>query len=231
MTREEFLAQLPELVKNYQPATDVLKQIGNLEVLMVVGPSGVGKTTLIENSGLAFAPSDTTRPPRPGEEEAADFYFRTDYDQLLREIKGGRFVQVAIGSGGDFYSTKDSSYPNSGVVIKEVIADVLPIFRNLGFKRTISAYITPPSFASWMNRLADHHLSQDQLKKRMAEAQRSLIQSLADPQMHFILNDQLKAAEEQLLNLLIDKTDPSRESQAKEAAANLLAQLEKAGTA
>jgi flagellar biosynthesis GTPase FlhF len=43
MTREEFLAQLPELVKNYQPAPDVLKQIGNLEVLMVVGPSGVGK--------------------------------------------------------------------------------------------------------------------------------------------------------------------------------------------
>jgi guanylate kinase len=228
MTREEFLAQLPELVKNYQPAPDVLKQIGNLEVLMVVGPSGVGKTTLIENSGLTFAPSDTTRPPRPGEEEGVDFYFRTDYGQLVREIKNGRFVQVAIGSGGDFYSTKDSSYPNDGIVIKEVMADVLSVFRNLGFRRTISAYITPPSFASWMNRLADHHLSNDQLKKRIAEAQRSLTQSLADPQMHFILNDKIDAAEQQLMALLTGSVDQKRETQAKQVAINLLAELKRA---
>jgi guanylate kinase len=229
MTREEFLAQLPELVKNYKPAPDVLKQINNLEVLMVIGPSGVGKTTLIDNSGLAFAPSDTTRPPRPGEQEGSDFYFRTDYDQLLNEIKNGRFVQVAIGSGGDFYSTKDTSYPSSGVVIKEVMANVTPIFQGLGFKSTISSFITPPSYKEWMTRLADHNLSADQLSKRLAEAQRSIEFALNQPNMHFILADTIEAAEQQLLNLLINKVDEARESQAKQAAFTLLAELKKAG--
>jgi guanylate kinase len=227
MTREEFLAQLPELVKNYQPAPDVLKQINNLEVLMVIGPSGVGKTTLIDNSGLAFAPSDTTRPPRPGEQEGSDFYFRTDYDQLLNEIKNGRFVQVAIGSGGDFYSTKATSYPSRGVVIKEVMADVTPVFQSLGFKKTISAYITPPSYSEWMKRLSVHHLDQDQLNKRLSEARRSLEYGLSDQNMHFILNDSLQAAEEQLLNLLADKIDQMRETQGKQAAAALLEELKK----
>lgn len=228
MTREEFLAQLPELVKNYQPAPDVINQIKNLEVLMIIGPSGVGKTTLIDNSGLAFAPSDTTRPPRPGEQEGSDFYFRTDYDQIKKEIETGRFVQIAVGSGGDFYSTKDSSYPANGVVIKEVIADAVPIFKGLGFKRAIGAFITPGSYQDWMKRLADHHLDPDQLHKRLAEAQRSLEFGLSDPQIHFILNDQINAAEEQLLNLLSGKVDQAREAKAKQAAAALLEELKKA---
>jgi guanylate kinase len=227
VTREEFLARLPELVKNYQPAPDVLTQIKNLEVLMVIGPSGVGKTTLIENSGLAFAPSVTSRPPRPGEQEGTDFYFRTDYDQLVKEINAGRFVQIAVGSGGDFYATKDTSYPSSGVVIKEVMADVTPVFKSLGFKNTISAYITPPSYQDWMSRLADHNLNEDQFKKRLAEAQRSLEIGLADSQMHFILADTVETAENQLLHLLAGQTDENRESQARQAAMNILTELKK----
>jgi ABC-type lipoprotein export system ATPase subunit len=44
MTREEFLRSLPELVRDYRPAEDVATHIKNLDLLMVIGPSGVGKT-------------------------------------------------------------------------------------------------------------------------------------------------------------------------------------------
>lgn len=225
MTREEFSAQLPELVRSYQPASDVLDQVKGLEVLMVIGPSGVGKTTIVQSSDLAYVPSDTTRPARPGEVEAEDFYFRSDYNQIIQEIQSGRFVQVAVDSGGDLKATKASSYPQSGVVVMAVVADALPIFRNLGFKRTISAFIAPPSYDEWMRRLLIHRLSADEFAKRIDEAKRSINISLNDPEMHFILNDETEAAKNQLLGLLTNNTDIDREQSAKQAAENLMGRI------
>lgn len=225
MTREDFLARLPALVKNYQPAPDVLSQIGNVELLMVVGPSGVGKTTLIQRSGLVYVPSDTTRPIRPEEKNGEDYYFRADYDQILQEVSAGRYAQVAVGSGGDFYATKDTSYPTSGMAIMAVVADALPIFRELGFKKTISAFITPPGYDEWMRRLLIHRLTPEQFSLRIDEAKRSFSTALADSDMHFILNDDLEAASNQLVNLIAGNINLHREQDAKLAAGELLKKL------
>jgi ABC-type lipoprotein export system ATPase subunit len=56
MTREEFSKQLPELVRQYKPATDVSKHINNLDLLMVIGPSGSGKTAIILNISFPILP-------------------------------------------------------------------------------------------------------------------------------------------------------------------------------
>jgi guanylate kinase len=222
MTREEFLIQLPSLVKNYKPSADVLEHIGKINVLMVVGPSGAGKTTLINSLGLTYVLSDNTRTPRPGEREGIDFYFRTDYEQVIKEIKEGRFVQVAVDSGGDLKATKASSYPRSGDVVMAVVADVVPAFRQLGFASTLTAFITPPSYDEWMRRMNDHSLSGEQFSKRMSEAQRSLEFALSDPETHFILSDQVEMATHQLQQLLKNQTDKSREAAAKQAALQML---------
>src|SRR5438132_598563 len=110
MTHDEFLQTFPALIKNYKPSPQAVSQISNVSLLMVVGPSGVGKTSLINLLGLPYVPSDITRPKRPKEQEGADYHFRNDYDNIIQQIKDGEFVQVAIGSGGDFYSTIASSY-------------------------------------------------------------------------------------------------------------------------
>lgn len=222
MTREEFLKQLPELVENYQPSPDVLKRIGNLTLYMIVGPSGVGKSTLIERSGFNFVPSDTTRDRRPGEQEGVEMYFRKDYDQVINDIKAGRFVQIALFATGDMYATKATSYPASGVAIMPVMADVIPVFRDLGFKKTISAFITPPTYEEWMNRLGIHRLGAEQLAMRLAEARRSLTFALSDSQMHFILNDELDKAVAQTRDLVDGKADERREQEARQAAAAML---------
>jgi guanylate kinase len=92
MTREEFLRSLPELVRDYRPAEDVATHIKNLDLLMVIGPSGVGKTAIINRLNLKYIASDTTREQRPDEEEGVDYVFRKDYDKIVEEIKAGRFV-------------------------------------------------------------------------------------------------------------------------------------------
>lgn len=225
MTSDEFRAILPELVRDYKPAEQSLMKIKRVYNLMVIGPSGSGKTTLINKLGIPYVPSDTTRPPRPHEIEGVDFYFHSDLQKTADNIKNGEFLQVAVDSGGDLKATKASSYPDSGWVVMAVVADVIPIFRKLGFKRTVSAFIVPPSFEEWQRRLSLHHLSKDQLEKRLAEGLRSFEFALSDPEVHLILNDDINDAEKQLTDLIEGHFDQEREKKAKSAAEQILHRL------
>jgi guanylate kinase len=232
MTRGEFLRRMPELVKNYKPSPEVIKQIGNVSLLMVVGPSGAGKNRLIteleKENQAKLVPIDTTRAPRPGEQEGRDFFFRTDYGQLLKEVKSGQLVQLVVGVVGDLYGTKASSYPEDKVAAMPILAEALTGFRELGFKETISAYIVPPNFEEWMRRMSSHPLTDEQRAGRLAEARRSFKFALNDDRMHFILNDDLNEAVEQLKKLIAGQVDINREKEAREGARRLLGQLEKA---
>jgi len=222
MTREEFLNQLPQMVEDYQPASDVLTRIGNVTLCMIVGPSGAGKSTLIEHSGFSFVPSDTSRYPRPGEQEGVDMYFRQDYDQVIADITAGRFVQIALFATGDMYATKGTSYPESGVAIMPVMADVIPVFRSLGFNKTITAFAAPPSYGEWMRRMTVNPLTDEQRTRRLAEARRSFEFAISDKDIHFVLNDDVEAAARQLKDLLEGKIDTAREEQANETTRTLL---------
>ncbi|MDB5160627.1 MAG: guanylate kinase [Candidatus Saccharibacteria bacterium] len=226
MDKQAFLELFPELVKNYRPAVDVLQKIGSIDLLIIIGPSGVGKTTVIRNIGLPFTASDVTRSARPEEVDGVDYHFRTDYGQIVNDIKGGRFVQIAVSPDGEFYATRESSYPPSGPAVMAVVADVVPVFRRLGFNRTISAFITPPSFEEWMNRMKTHELSSEQLVKRLVEAKRSLSFALSDDQTHFILSDEVGATLAQTKGLLSAKPDLQREESARDIASQLLQRLE-----
>jgi guanylate kinase len=222
MSREEFLKQLPKLVENYKPASDVLRQISELSLLMIVGPSGVGKTSIINRLGLKYVVSDTTRSARSDEQEGVDYYFREDYDKIVDEIKNGRFVQVAVDSGGDLKATREDVYPESGMAVMAVVAGAIPIYRQLGFKKTLGAFITPPSYDEWMARLNSHKLTPDQQMHRLSEAAHSLEFSLSDPQMHFILNDELEKAVAQTELLIKGQINAEREAKACKIAKDLL---------
>ncbi|MBI2285219.1 hypothetical protein HYU82_00120 [Candidatus Saccharibacteria bacterium] len=226
MTREEFLQAFPERIKNYQPSKQVLERIGNLTLLMTVGPTGVGKTTLMKHLKLPYVPADVTRPKRPEEIEGVDYHFRSDYVRVIEQIKTGEFVQVAIGPGGDFYSTIASSYPEGGTAVIAVVADVVPIFRELGFKKTISTFITPPSYEEWMRRMATHPISEEQRVKRLKEARRSFEFALSDKEVRFILNDDVETAAGQVSKLLAGQIDGQREEKARQIAQSLLATLD-----
>lgn len=218
MTREEFLKTWPELAKNYQPTPKTSARLKNVSLLMIIGGSGVGKTSIIKQLDIPYVPADITRPIRPEEIHGKDYYFRTDYGQLISDIKTQKFVQVAIGAAGDFYGTRPDAYPDFGAAVYSVVADVVPIFRKLGFKKTTSAFIVPPSYDEWMRRMGSHELKPDQLQKRLKEARRSFKFALNDPQMHFILNDTVADAVAQLKNLLKGKIDKSRDRTARNIA-------------
>ena len=225
MTKDDFIKQLPELVRDYQAAPEVLNRISGVDLLMMIGGSGVGKTSIIKRLGIPYVPSDTTRPMRPDEINGLDYFFRTDYDQLVADIKARKFVQVNIFQTGDFYGTRADAFPDVGFAVYAVVADKVAYFRQLGFSETISAFVTPPDFLEWMSRLDKHNVESDQLAKRLEESKQSYKFALNDPQVHFILNDDLDKAVYQTRMLISGQPNAQREAAARQAAEAIYKEL------
>ena len=225
MDKQQFLSQFPALVSDYQPAADVLKKIQGLTLLMIIGPSGAGKTSLIKSLDLPYVISDTTRPARPEELNGVDYYFRDDYVRIIEDIKMGRFVQAVVGPAGDFYATKESSYPAFGTAVIAAVAEEVPNFRRLGFGKTMSVFVVPPSYEEWMRRMSTHDADEQSVKRRLAEGRNSLSFALNDNLVRLVINDQLEAATNQVKNLLNNIIDENRERQAKQVCQQLLDKL------
>ncbi|MDE2973947.1 MAG: guanylate kinase [Gemmatimonadota bacterium] len=129
--------------------------------LVLVGPSGAGKTTVANELVSAhpdrFVPSVsvTTRRPRDGERHGRDYLFvsRAEFDEMIR---GGRLAEWAEVHGERYGTPADNLREESGdgpVPVLDI--DVLGAGRIL--KRGTGAlviFILPPGPAEWIGRLA-----------------------------------------------------------------------------
>ena len=79
-------------------------------LIIVAGPTGSGKSTLIRRALEAFGPrlrhsvSATTRDRRPGEADGVHYHFWTR-ERFQRGIEDGEFLEFAIVHGKDYYGT------------------------------------------------------------------------------------------------------------------------------
>lgn len=216
-------AEIEQLVVNYQPNEAVQHHLDELSLIMTLGPSGVGKTTLAHASGLPMVLGDASREPRPHEQNGADYWFRS-FDDMLRDVKNGEYVQIAVGSEGDLKGTRSGSFPTRSVAVFAVVAAAIETFRNLGFAETKTAVIVPPSFEEWMKRLGGHNISDEKIQQRLAEARPSFTFALQDDQAQFVLNDSVKAGAERLRQVAAGKV-PDQNDQARRIVEELLKRL------
>lgn len=78
------------------------------KLILVVGPTGSGKGTLVEHiertyPDISYSVSCTTRQMRPDEIEARDYYFLSE-EEFKRRIATGDFLEWAL-YGGNYYGT------------------------------------------------------------------------------------------------------------------------------
>ena len=198
--------ELLDLINNYQPRLETLNALKEIKLVALVGPTAVGKTTLIEHlvqkdSSICRVVSDVSRPPREGEVNGVDYNFRSQ-DDMVEDLHQGRYIQVVLSADGDPYGSMPSNYGSGGVAIMAIRASVVRIFRNLPFKEVQIICVVPPSYDIWQQRMAVHRFSQGDYVSRMREARQSLEFANTDKHAQLVVNDDLMFATDMCMAII-----------------------------
>ena len=101
-----------------------MESYGQPVLLVLSGPSGVGKTTvarrLLEaNTNLKRVVTCTTRDAREGEIDGVDYYF-LDKSEFLERLESGKFLEHAV-VYGKYYGTLKSSVHDSFTAGQDIL--------------------------------------------------------------------------------------------------------------
>ena len=181
-------------------------------LIVVSGPSGVGKTTVVERlvaeSGMRLrrAITATTRGRREKEVDGRDYYFWS-VDEFRKADEDGRMLESALVFGKDFYGTPRSEvdpYRAQGVGVILVI-DVQGAARVRELcPECLSVFIAPPNLEELEARLRGRQdMTEDRLQRRLEEADREMAR--VDEFQHVIVNRDLSEAVHELGRLIRDR--------------------------
>jgi guanylate kinase len=216
--------------EDYTPSKEVLSYLKQVDFVGVVGPTAVGKSTLIERAlrrdkhGLHLVRSTVSRTPRAGEEDGVDMHFRARKDMERRIAKQDYATLVSVFD--NLYATAPEDYASEGISIMPLIADAAPIFQEVPFHTFRTVFVLPPSAEEWQNRIHERRMLPDQLQKRLSEAASSLIFACESPDVVFVLNDDIDVATEAFLGALYDNDiDADQQKACRHLARELLTEL------
>jgi guanylate kinase len=173
------------------------------KVLVITGPSGVGKGTLIRTlleriPELELAVSATTRRPRPGEEDGVDYHFLDDAE-FDRRIAAGDFVEHAAYSGRRYGTLRSELERRTGagapVVLEIEVQGARQIRETM--PEAVRIFVAPPSEEALRNRLVGRGTDDpEQVEARLRTAREELAAQGEFP--HVVINDRLDDAVEAL---------------------------------
>ncbi|XP_073149062.1 guanylate kinase 2-like [Henckelia pumila] len=186
--------------------------IGETEKPIVIsGPSGVGKGTLITKlmeefpSMFGFSVSHTTRAPRNHEQNGVHYHF-TERSVMEKDIEDGKFLEFAA-VHGNLYGTSIEAVDVVADEGKRCILDI-----DVQGARSVKAssleaifiFICPPSFEELEKRLrARATETEEQIQKRLRNAKLELEQGNSPGLFDYMLvNDNLDTCYKNLKKLL-----------------------------
>lgn len=187
-------------------------------LVIVSGPSGAGKTTLVERTrnyfalrgnDIHFSVSHTTRPARTGEREGIDYHFiSAGAFDAMRER--GEFLEHAF-VHGNWYGTSLEEVEQRLRAGHDVILDIdvqgaraVAEIESLR-ARSVSVLVFPPSFAALRDRLEARGLNTvEEIERRLGKARDELLAGLAFYD-YVIINDDIDAATDCLRAAVISR--------------------------
>eukprot|EP00188_Purpureofilum_apyrenoidigerum_P001619 Plantae.Rhodophyta-Purpureofilum_apyrenoidigerum.ctg19073.p1 GENE.Plantae.Rhodophyta-Purpureofilum_apyrenoidigerum.ctg19073~~Plantae.Rhodophyta-Purpureofilum_apyrenoidigerum.ctg19073.p1 ORF type:complete len:189 (+),score=50.09 Plantae.Rhodophyta-Purpureofilum_apyrenoidigerum.ctg19073:220-786(+) len=182
-----------------------------MKAVVIAGPSGVGKGTLIDMlkknypGRIGFSVSHTTRAPRDGEEDGVHYNF-TDKEVMKKGIDAGEFIEWAE-VHGNFYGTSKAAVEKVGADGRVCVLDIDVQGCRSVRKAELPAkfiFIAPPSFEELERRLRGRGTeAEDKIAKRLFNAKGELDASkelgLFDK---LIVNDSLEEAYAEMVNFI-----------------------------
>ena len=177
-------------------------------LLILSSPSGAGKSTLARrlmdwDSSLRFSVSATTRPPRPGEQDGREYYFKTQ-EEFAQMVAAGEMLEHAQ-VFGNFYGSPRGPVQAALNAGRDTLFDIdwqggQQIKQNMR-DDVVSIFVLPPSIAELDARLRGRGQdSADVIASRMAKS-RDEISHWAEYD-YVIINRDLDQAFDALVTIL-----------------------------
>jgi guanylate kinase len=178
-------------------------------LIILSSPSGAGKSTLAGrlmawDATLSFSISATTRPPRPGEREGREYYFK-DRAGFEAMIASGDMLEHAE-VFGHLYGSPRAPVQQAIEEGRDVIFDIdwqggQQVRNSTLSKDVVSIFILPPSIAELDRRLrARAQDSEEVIATRMAQSEAEI--SHWAEYDYVLVNEDLDETEERLKKIL-----------------------------
>ena len=177
-------------------------------LVILSSPSGAGKSTLSRrlmdwDPTLSFSVSATTRPPRPGEQDGREYYFRSREEFEAMVVAGEMLEHAEV--FGNFYGSPKAPVVAAMEAGRDTLFDIdwqggQQIRQAMG-KEVVSVFILPPSIAELERRLRGRAQdSEAVIAGRMAKAEAEI--SHWAEYDYVLVNRDLDEAEEALRTIL-----------------------------
>ncbi len=190
-------------------------------LLVISGPSGVGKTTIVQHVrhelDAVFSVSLTTRQKTAADIEGESYYFVSE-DEFRARRDAGELLEWAEVYQGCFYGTPrefvTQAIADGRIVILEIdVEGAVQVRENMPDAYMI--FIMPPSEEELLGRLKRRKReSEDQIARRFAKAQWE-IQRARTPGLYdaFVVNDDLNKAQQQAVEAVEKAWHSRRQSE------------------
>lgn len=169
-------------------------------IIVVTGPSGVGKTTILKDlpaDSFYFSVSHTTRSPRPGEQHGKDYYFISK-EQFLEMISKDEFLEW-VEIFGTYYGTAKTEIEKAFSQDKHLVLDIEVIgatrLRSYLGNQAVFIFIAPPDLETLKQRILNRGTeTQEEIQNRLERAKEEI--KFASWFDYIIVNDDLEKSKQ-----------------------------------
>lgn len=179
-------------------------------LIVLSGPSGAGKNSVMNAvfptiPNLKYSISVTTRPPRAGEVDEVNYFFRSEqeFDQMLRDgllLESASFVGYRYGTPKSF--VYDQIRAGNAVIMDIDIQGAAQIREQM--PEAVFVFLLPPTPEELSRRLKRRGSDSDEvIQRRLAKSQEE-VKHIVDYD-YFIVNDDLGQAAERLRQIILSE--------------------------